>query len=126
MSATKHSSHWLEREDRGELTIVRFRTSRLLDDDDTRAAFDQVYALVDDMGRKCLLLNLGLVEYISSLALGKLVMLNRKVQIAAGWLGLSGLTETVHDIFEITHLINLFFVYPDETQAVTAFHSARG
>jgi anti-sigma B factor antagonist len=117
----KIATHWLEREDLGELTVVRFRASRLLDDDDTRDAFDQLYSLVEDAGRTSLLLNFGAVEYVSSLGLGKLVMLNRKVQVAEGWLGLCRLSPAVRDIFEITHLINLFFVYSDEGHAVEAF-----
>jgi anti-anti-sigma factor len=121
----KRATHWLEREDQGELTIIRFRTSRLLEDDDTRDMFDQIYSLLADVGRRYLLLNLGPVEFVSSLVLGKLVMLNRKVQLADGWLALCGLGETVHEVFEVTHLINLFFVYSDEQEALQAFQSTQ-
>lgn len=123
--ADRHATHWLEREDRGDVTIVRFRAKKLMDDDDTRAVFDQIYSLVEDMGRKNLLLDLAVLEYISSLGLGKLVMLNRKVQAAEGWLALCRLTPTASEILEVTHLINLFFIYMSEEEALQAFAMGR-
>ena len=39
MSA-KHGGHWLEREDFGDVTVMRVRVPRLGDDDTTRDLFD--------------------------------------------------------------------------------------
>jgi anti-anti-sigma factor len=116
----KHATPWMEREDLGDLTVVRFRTRGLTEDDNTRELFDQLYALVEDMGRKNLLLNFDAVEYMASLALGKLVMLNKKIQLAGGWLGLCALGATVRQLFEVTHLNDLFLIYADEAQALQA------
>jgi anti-sigma B factor antagonist len=122
----KHASHWLEREDQGDLTIVRFRTTRLMDDDLTRDVFDEIYALVEDLDRRYLLLDFAQVDYLSSLALGKLVMLNRKVQAAVGRLALCSLNEDIREVFAITHLINLFYTYVNEGQAVQSFPVMQG
>ena len=78
------TTHWLEREDFGEVTVVRLKPPKALDEDTIRAIFDPIYSLASDMGRNNLVLNLAAVDHLPSMALGKLVMLNRKVQAANG------------------------------------------
>jgi hypothetical protein len=40
LMSEKHGSHWLEREDFGEVTVVRLKVPQLRDDDTTRDLFD--------------------------------------------------------------------------------------
>jgi anti-anti-sigma factor len=116
---SKHgTTHWLEREDFGEVTVVRLKTPKGLDDDIIRTVFDPIYSLVSDMGRTNLVLNLAAVEYLPSMALGKLVMLNRKVQSGNGRLALCQLSPTVAEILESTHLNELFNIYATEPEAL--------
>jgi anti-sigma B factor antagonist len=122
MSAT-HGGHWLEREDVGEVTLVRVKLARL-GDDDTQDLFNQIYSLVDEMGRSRLVVNLREVDYLPSLALGKLLMLNRKTQAAEGRLALCRLTPSVDEIFQVTHLQDLIAVYQSEEEALESFHGA--
>ncbi len=119
MSAT-HGGHWLEREDVGDVTVVRLKLARL-GDDDTQSLFKQIYSLVDDMGRSNLVLNLRAVEFLPSMALGKLVMLNRKAQAAQGRLVLCELTPTADEVIQATHLNDLFPIRPTEAEAVESF-----
>ena len=121
MSET-HGSHWLEREDFGGVTVVRLKILQILDDAATKDVFDPIYTL-SSIGRNQLVLNLGVVEYLASLTLGKLVMLNRKVQAASGRLALCQLTPTVNSILESTRLKSLFSVYATEAEALKSFES---
>ena len=121
MSET-HGSHWLEREDFGGVTVVRLKKLQILDDAATKDVFDPIYTL-SSIGRNQLVLNLGVVEYLASLTLGKLVMLNRKVQAASGRLALCQLTPTVNSILESTRLKSLFSVYATEAEALKSFES---
>jgi anti-anti-sigma factor len=57
------------------------------------------------------------------MTLGKLVMLNRKVQAANGRLTLCGLTPNVDSILETTRLKSLFNVYATEEEALKSFES---
>ena len=116
----KHGTHWLEREDFESVTVVRLKTPRVLDDDTIRAVFDPIYALVS-MGRTCLILNLTVVEYLPSIALGKLVMLNRRLGADEGRLALCNLSPTVADTLQSTHLDSLFCIYPTESEALRSF-----
>jgi anti-sigma B factor antagonist len=113
----KHSSHWLEREDIGDITVVRLKTPKVLDEDTTRAVFDPIYTLCS-IGRNRLVLNLAASDFLPSIALGKLVMLNRKVQAANGKLALCCLSQVAEESLVLTHILDLFSVYATEHEAV--------
>jgi hypothetical protein len=49
MPSTTHGSHWLGREDFGDVTVVRLLLPRI-EDDDALGLFRQIYSLVDGMG----------------------------------------------------------------------------
>jgi anti-sigma B factor antagonist len=117
----KHGSHWLEREDFGAVTVARLKAAKRLDDDTSRAVFDPIYSLVADVGRSRLVLNLAGVEWLSSMALGKLVMLRRKAQAGNGRLALCHLSPTVENTLETTHLKDLFTIYATEQEALRSF-----
>ena len=123
--STKHGSHWLEREDFDTTTVVRLKTPRRLDDDTLWAVFEPIYTLCD-IGRTQLVLNLAAVEYLPSLGLGKLVMLNRKVLAGNGRLALCHLSHTVKDLLDSTHLSRLFNLCATEREALQSFSSGRG
>jgi anti-anti-sigma factor len=124
MTGKYGTTHWLEREDFGDITVVRLKTPKILDDDLVRAVFDPIYSLVSNMGRNNLVLNLGAVEYLPSMALGKLVMLNRKVQADNGRLALCQLSSTGLEILESTHLNELFNIYATEQEALSSSKAA--
>jgi anti-anti-sigma factor len=119
--SSQHGSHWLERADFGAMTVVRLKPTRIVDDDATRAVFDPIYSLVDDVGRNQLVLNLAAAEYLSSMGLGKLVMLNRKVQAGNGRLALCHLSPAVESSLESAHLKQLFNIYATEQEALQSF-----
>ena len=119
--STKHGSHWLEREDFGSVTVVRLKTPKTLDEDTIRAVFEPIYSLVGEVGRTQLILSLDAVEHLPSLAVGKLVMLNRKVQATNGRLALCQLTPAVLETLESTRLMELFTICATEEEALQSF-----
>src|SRR5262249_33573476 len=66
----------LELEDIGEVTVASFTDRKLLDEQSLQDISEQLVCLVDELGRKKLLLNFGNIQDISSLALGMLLRLN--------------------------------------------------
>jgi anti-anti-sigma factor len=116
----EHATHWVEREDYGKVTVARLKPPKIPDDDVIRAIFDRIYAL-GSVDRNHLVLNLAAVEFLPSIALGKLVMLNRKVQVAGGRLALCSLTPGVQEVLETTHLDDLFSIYVTEQGALSSF-----
>src|SRR5213080_5143560 len=108
----------LEVEDIGDVTVVNFTDRKILDEQNIQVIGEQLFSLVDESGRKKLLLNFGNVEYMSSAALGKLITLNKKVQAAGGRLVLCNIDPQIYEVFEITRLDKFFNIEKEEQAAL--------
>ena len=67
---------------------------------------------------KKILVNLENVAYIDSSGLATLVEMLKKMRSQGGSLGLSGMSNKVRSLFEITKLDKLFLIYPSQQDAV--------
>src|ERR1700674_2321640 len=111
----------LEVEDIGDVTVVSFTDKKILDEQNIQIIGEQLFSLVDELGRRKILLNFGNVEFLSSAALGKLITLNRKVQAVRGKLILCSISKEIMQVFEITKLDKLFTIVQDEQAALQSF-----
>jgi anti-sigma B factor antagonist len=111
----------LEAEEIGDVTVVSFMDRKILDEQNIQVIGEQLFSLVDESGRKKLLLNFGNVEYMSSAALGKLITLNKKIQAVGGKLVLCNIDPQIREVFEITRLDKLFIIRGDEQEALQMF-----
>ena len=111
----------LEVEDIGDVTVINFVDRKILDEQNIQIIGEQLFGLVDQDGRRKLLLNFGNVEYLSSAALGKLITLNKKLQQAGGRLVLCNIDPQIHEVFEITKLDKFFKIYRSEQTALRYF-----
>ena len=112
----------LEVEDIGDVTVVNFTDRKILDEQNIQLIGEQLYSLVDEAGRKKILLNFINVEYLSSAALGKLITLNNKVKGASGKLILCNISPQIFEVFEITKLNKVFTIKDEEQVALQAFN----
>ncbi len=111
----------LEVEDIGDITVVNFVDKKILDEQNIQVIGEQLFSLVDELGRRKVLLNFGNVEFLSSAALGKLITLNRMLQSAGGKLVLCNIDPQIYEVFEITKLNKLFNIQKEEQAALQAF-----
>ena len=74
-----------------------------------------------DRGERCILLNMAEVGYIDSGGIGDLVISFVKASKHGGQLKLLNLSNKHHDVLEMTHLIDVFEHFADETTAVNSF-----
>ncbi len=111
----------LEVEDVGDVTVVNFKDRKILDEQNIQIIGEQLFSLVDESGRRKILLNFGNVEYLSSAALGKLITLNKKLQGVGGRLILCNIDPQIYEVFEITKLNKLFNIHKEEQAALQAF-----
>ena len=111
----------LEVEDSGDISVVNFVDKKILDEQNIQMIGDDLFRLVDELGRRKILLNFGNVEFLSSAALGKLITMNRKVQAVRGKLILCNITKEIKEVFEITMLDKLFTIMGDEASALQGF-----
>src|SRR5437870_13531376 len=121
MSAQPPRRRRLEVEDIGDVTVVSFTDRKILDEQNIQAIGEQLFSLVDEMGRRKVLLNFANVEYLSSAALAKLITLNKKLQQAGGRLILCNIDPQIYEVFEITKLNKLFDIQAEEQAALQAF-----
>ncbi|MCS7271622.1 MAG: STAS domain-containing protein, partial [Gemmataceae bacterium] len=89
----------LEVEDIGDIAVVNFVDKKILDEQNIQLIGDDLFRLVDELGRRKLLLNFGNVEFMSSAALGKLITLHRKLQAVQGKLVLCNIAKDILEVF---------------------------
>jgi anti-sigma B factor antagonist len=111
----------LEVSEVGEVTVVRFVDRRILDATNIEELGAELFGLIEQEHRKNLLLNFSGVEFLSSAALNKLIVLDRKIRRIGGKLKLSDLRPEIYEVFVITRLHEMFDIKEDETDALEAF-----
>jgi len=111
----------LEVEDIGDVTVVNFVDRKILDEQNIQIIGEQLFSLVDKVGRRNILLNLCNVNNLSSAALGKLITLNKKVTQAGGRLILCGIAPQIFEVSEITKLDKFFKIVKEAQAALQAF-----
>jgi anti-sigma B factor antagonist len=111
----------LEVEDFGDVTVVNFTDKKILDEQNIQVIGEQLFSLVDELGRRKIVLNFRNVEYLSSAALGKFITLNKKVNGAGGKLALCNIDPQIYEVFEITKLNKLFNIHKEEQDALQSF-----
>lgn len=111
----------LDVSDVGDVTVVRFTDRRILDANNIEELGEQLFAIVNRPGGRKLLLNFREVEFLSSAALNKLIILDKKTRNLGGKLKLSNLRPEIHEVFVITRLNQLFDIHEEETDALASF-----
>ncbi len=105
--ATKSRSPF-QVEDLGDVTVVRFLDRKILDEARIQAIGCQLSEFVMRDGRRNMVLDFANVEYLSSGALGQIIILNKQLRVVEGRLVLCGIAKEVYATFDSTKL-NMFF-----------------
>ena len=105
----------------GDVTVVRFVDRKILDAGNIQQLGEELFGLIEDEDRKSLLLNFSNVEFLSSAALNKLIILDKKVKACSGRLKFSNLRPEIHEVFVITRLTQLFDIAENEADALASF-----
>lgn len=114
-------SNHLEISEVGDVTVVRFADGKILDASNIEELGGQLFNLVEKENRQKLLLNFQNVEFLSSAALNKLIILDKKTKGINGQLKLCSLRPEILEVFVITRLNQLFFIAEDEQTALDSF-----
>ncbi len=114
-------SKHLEISDVGDVTVVRFADGKILDASNIEELGAQLFQLVEVEKRSKLLLNFQSVEFLSSAALNKLIILDKKMKGIDGQLKLCFLKPEILEVFVITRLNQLFDIVEDEATALESF-----
>lgn len=108
-------------EEVNDVTIAKFIDKKILDEGNIQIIGTQLFGLIDEDGRKKIILDFSNVEYLSSAALGKLITLDKKVKKAKGKLKLCSIRPDIYEVFAITRLNQLFDIAETQEAALEGF-----
>ena len=100
------------------VTVVKILVPDVHSSEVIQTIGSQLYSLVEEHGRKNLLLNLGRVQSLLTEFLGKLLGLQKRTSLAKGKLALCGLTPIVQEALDVCGLTGYFAIYRDEQEAL--------
>jgi anti-sigma B factor antagonist len=103
------------------ITTVHLLDDRLVEGNEIEDLGKELYGLIESEGRTKLILNFASVKFISSAGLGKLVVLQKKMNARGGTLRFCCIRPEVHGVFTVTQLDRLFDIRDSEADALAAF-----
>jgi anti-sigma B factor antagonist len=115
----------LETELVGDILVVRFTQRALVDDADIRRLGQNLTYLIQELGYRRLVLDLGEVQRMSSVMIGQLLAVTRRAQAARGRLALCQVRPEVAEVFAILHLSEILPSYDTEADALLSFCRVR-
>ena len=105
----------------GDVTIAKFLDKKILDQLIIQDLGNELFALVEEEKKEKLLLDFSEVEFLSSAALNKLIVLDRKMKASGGKLKFANLRAETHEVFMITRLNQLFDIQDTDADALASF-----
>ncbi len=108
-------------EDVGDVAVVQFVDKKILDEQNIQMIGDDLFRLVDELGRRKLLLNFSNVDFMSSAALGKLIRLHQRLAQVGGKLILCSISKEILQVFTLTKLDKMLKIVKDEQTGLGSF-----
>lgn len=124
MSADEFRPAYITVEDNDDVSIVGFTLSELTDEENIELLGRELFALVDQIGRRKIILNMDRVRYMTSSVLGKLISLHRKLHRDQGRLVLCNIGDELDVIMSSSRLNQYFHLADDVAAAGTLISSA--
>jgi anti-sigma B factor antagonist len=104
-----------------DVTVVNFQDASILDAAQVESIGEDLYDLVDNKARKKIVLDFTKVQFLSSSALGVLIMLRKKAAAIKGEIVICGIRKELMKVFEITNLTRMFTFAASEEKALAHF-----
>ncbi len=105
----------------GDISIVELLDNEILDEITINEIADTLFSLVSENNPAKIVLSFVHVKHLSSMALGTLIRLNKRVDEGGGQLKLCSIAKNLYEIFIITKLNKLFDICDDEQAALSSF-----
>ena len=105
----------------GDATVVRFRDRHIANFLEIEQTGQELYRLLEEGKPQRLVLDFSGVEHLSSALIGKLILLNAKVQACEGSVALCGMRPEILEGFQTCKLNRIFSIYKDVADALPSF-----
>ena len=103
------------------ITVAALLDEEILDEGTIGAIAESLFQVVQEGGAVQMVLSFARVKHLSSMALGTLIRLNKRVEEAGGKLKLCEIRPSLYEVFVITRLNKLFEIYDTEEMAIVSF-----
>ena len=103
----------------GKIAIIEIKGS-LVGDGDTDKFRSAVQDFIEQ-GNKCLVVNLGKVNYMNSSGIGAIISAYTSYKKVAGEVKLAGISDNVQNLLAVTKLIDIFDVHETVDEAIDNF-----
>jgi len=114
----------IKSEIKGEIRVVFLDAPRLVDQAIIDQCFRETAELLGKTEEKHVLLHFGRVAFMSSMALGMLVRLNKKCKEFGISLKLCAIKPDIYQVFKITGLEKIFSIHADVADALESFKAS--
>ena len=104
----------------GDVMILELLDHEILDEITINDIADTLFAVVAENNPVKMVLSFAQVKHLSSMALGTLIRLNKRIEEGGGVLKLCAIAEPLYEIFVITKLNKLFAIHPSVDEAVAS------
>ena len=106
--------------DHDGVKLVRILTSAILREGEVESFGQGLLSLAEVPGQRVVLSFLG-VQHLTSLVLGKLIHVHKRLAESGGELRLADIDPHIFEVFAITHLDRLFRIFEREDEAIASF-----
>ncbi len=113
--------NYMHLEQRSGIPTLTFSHADLIDSETIEHIGDRLMKVVEESDDDRLLVDLSGVSFMSSLMIGKLVLLKNRCKAKGIQLKFCQLSKALHEVFQLLHLYKLIDVYPAESDAMQAF-----
>lgn len=104
----------------GNITVVQLADRKILDEISITQIGEQLKSLVAQSKPPRVVLDFSNVAHMSSSALGMLISLNKRIREESGQLRLCCIQPTIHEVFVITRLTEIFEIRRTREEALTS------
>lgn len=103
--------------------VVSFCDDRIMDPERIEVLGKELLSLGGDPERPQLILDFSQVRFLSSAAINKLIVMEKRMRARGGKLRLCRMKPAVRDLFGFTHLDSLFAIDEDLEDSIKALHN---
>jgi anti-anti-sigma factor len=111
---------------KGEIRVFAIDATQLVDTAVIEQCYREIAAALDGCEESHVLVDFGRVNFMSSMALGMLIRINKKCKEFKVSLKLCGIAPDIRQVFKITGMDKIFEIHADLGEAMASFKVAGG
>ena len=118
MTSLQPCNRWLELEQVGPITVVRFTRRSILEEEGIAALAEELSGALAEQERPQVVLNFRNVESLSTFMVSKLLTLHKRIEAAGGQMALCEISPFLREIFKIVRLPMYVRIFEEEQDAL--------